>query len=256
MKNKKNTLALKKLPKRKYVKRKYAKRKGGNNPPIPQQQPGVIGTALNDLKNNKEMFQPVYDTASNIGLFYDFGKALMSTILAGLGIFVGIQIKNYYSEYTEKINAKIVTADCYYTDNKKKDKKCDATIEYEVEGKKYKNNYVSIGTVNLDENVEIYYDPKNPNNFTTIYNLLYYIGWGVIILGILSSLVAWGVFIMSLLFKPVAAASGAVAIGDVLTPNNYSGNVGNFSSGIGNFNGVGDYTNSLGDISNTYTTHN
>lgn len=66
------------------------------------------------------MFQPVYDTASNIGLLYDFGKALMSTILAGLGIFVGIQIKNYYSEYTEKKNAKIVTVDCYYTDNKKK----------------------------------------------------------------------------------------------------------------------------------------
>lgn len=79
---------------------------------------------------------------------------------------------------------------------------------------------------------------------------MYYTGWGVIILGILSSLVAWGVFIMSLLFKPVAAASGAVAIGDVLTPNNYTGNVGNYTSGVGN------YANGIGDISDTYTHNN
>ena len=32
--------------------------------PTPQGQSGFIGTALTDLKNNKEMFQPVYDTTS------------------------------------------------------------------------------------------------------------------------------------------------------------------------------------------------
>ena len=250
MKNKKNTLALKKIPKRKYVKQNYTKRKGGNNPPIPQQQPGVIGIALNDLKNNKEMFQPVYDTASNIGLLYNFGNALMSTILASLAIYGGILIKDYYKEYTEKTNATVVNADCYYTDNKKKDKKCDATIEYDVAGKKYKNDYVSIGTVNLNQNVEIYYDPKNPDNFTTIYNFMYYLGWGIIILGILSILVAWAIFITSWLFKPIAAASGAVAIGDVLTPNNYTGNIGNYANDVGN------YGNNYGDIGNTYNQNN
>ena len=51
-------------------------------PQQPQQgQQGFIGTALTDLKNTKEMFQPVYDTTSSIGLAYTFGVAMLSTIL-------------------------------------------------------------------------------------------------------------------------------------------------------------------------------
>ena len=132
-------------PKRKYVKRSYA-RKGGIEQPMQQQQ-GVIGTALTDLKNNKEMFTPVYDTAvnaydtaSNIGLLYNLGGALMSTIFASLFIYGGVLIKNYYSAYTEKTTATIVSTDCFHVD-KKKEKKCDVVIEYEIEGTKYKKEY-------------------------------------------------------------------------------------------------------------------
>jgi hypothetical protein len=243
------TLKAKQLKQLKQLKRvpktsaKYTRRKGGapdilqayntiNAPQQPGQPPaqaGVLGTALNDLKNNKEMFQPVYDTASSIGLLYNFGVAIMTSIFAGLFIYGGVLTKNYYSEYTGKTKARISNVSCYYTDNKKKDKRCDATLEYDIAGKNYKNNYISNGVVNTNQTIDINYDPKNPNNFTTIYNVVYYLGWGIIVFGICAILFAWGWFILSWIFKPIAALSGAVAVGDVLTPNTY-GNAGNYSS--------------------------
>lgn len=239
------------IPKRKYVKRSYA-RKGGIEQPIQQQQQGVIGTALTDLKNNKEMFTPVYDTAvnaydtaSNIGLLYNLGGALMSTIFASLFIYGGVLIKNYYSAYTEKTTATIVSTDCFHVD-KKKEKKCDVVIEYEIEGTKYKKEYTSYDVVNVNQTIDIYYDPKNPNNFTTIYDMLYYLGWAFIIGGICGILTAWGLFIMSWLFKPVAALSGVNAVGDILTPTNYVGNVGN----------VGNYGDNMGYNGENYNTNN
>ena len=228
---------------------KYTRRKGGigaqgilqayNTITAPSQQPqpsqpgqpqaGVIGTALTDLKNNKEMFQPVYDTASTIGLLYNLGTAIMATIFGSLLIYGGVLTKNYYNEYTGKTKAKISNVSCYYTDNKKKDKRCDASLEYDIAGKKYKNDYISNGVVNANQTIDINYDPKNPNNFTTIYNVLYYLGWGIIVFGICAILFSWVWFIVSWIFKPIAALSGAVAVGDILTPNTY-GNPGNYTS--------------------------
>jgi hypothetical protein len=188
----------------------------------PQQgQPGFIGTALTDLKNNKEMFQPVYDTTSSIGLAYNFGIAILATILMSLAIFAGVQINNYYYKYKGKARGRIVSAKCYTeTNNNKKYKKCDAMIEYEVAGAKYRHNYISDALVNVNESIDVHYEPSNPNNFTTKYDMMLYIGWGLIVFSVIVMLLAWGWFIMSWIFKPVAAVSGLGALGSALTPNN------------------------------------
>ena len=191
-------------------------------PQQPQQgQQGFIGTALTDLKNNKEMFQPVYDTTSSIGLVYNFGIAMIATIVMSLVIFAGVQINNYYYKYTGKAKGKIVSAKCYTEiDNNKKYKKCDAMIEYEVAGAKYKQNYISDALVNVNESVDVHYEPSNPNNFTTKYSMMLYIGWGLIIFSVIVILLAWAWFVMSWVFKPIAAVSGIGALGSALTPNN------------------------------------
>ena len=193
-------------------------------PPIagqPQGQQGFIGTALTDLKNNKDMFQPVYDTTSTIGLFYNFVVALFATLLAALLIFVGYMVKDYYIKYTGRVRGKIVSAKCYteIDSNKQRKKKCDALIEYEVAGKKYKNNYISDDLVNINQGIDVNYEPANPNNFTTKYDTMSYIGWGLIIFACVMLFVSWGWFILSWMFKPIAAASGIGAIGSALTPN-------------------------------------
>lgn len=194
-------------------------------PPIAGQpvagQQGFIGTALTDLKNNKDMFQPVYDTTSTIGLFYNFVVALFATLLAALLIFVGYMVKDYYIKYTGRVRGKIVSAKCYteIDSNKQRQKKCDALIEYEVAGKKYKNNYISDDLVNINQGIDVNYEPANPNNFTTKYDTMSYIGWGLIIFAGVMLFVSWGWFILSWMFKPIAAASGIGAIGSALTPN-------------------------------------
>ena len=189
-------------------------------PPVAGQQ-GFIGTALTDLKNNKDMFQPVYDTTSTIGLFYNFVVALFATLLAALLIFVGYMVKDYYIKYTGRVRGKIVSAKCYteIDSNKQRQKKCDALIEYEVAGTKYKNNYISDDLVNINQGIDVNYDPANPNNFTTKYDTMSYIGWGIIIFAVVMLFVSWGWFILSWMFKPIAAASGIGAIGSALTPN-------------------------------------
>lgn len=189
-------------------------------PPVAGQQ-GFIGTALTDLKNNKDMFQPVYDTTSSIGLIYNFVVALFATLLAVLLIFVGYMVKDYYIKYSGRVRGRIVSAKCYTEmNNKQRQKKCDAFVEYEVAGIKYKNNYLAEELVNVNQGVDINYDPVNPNNFTTKYDLMSYIGWGLIIFAGIMLFISWGWFILSWMFKPIAAASGIGAIGSALTPNN------------------------------------
>jgi uncharacterized protein YxeA len=190
----------------------------------PSQQPagqqGFIGTALTDLKNNKEMFQPVYDTTSSIGLVYTFGVAILISIIAALLIFSGYMVNSYYYKYTNRVKGRVVSAKCYTeTNNKQRQKKCDVIIEYEVAGKKYKNNYMADQLVNVNESVDVNYEPTNPNNFTTKYDFMLYFGWGLIIFACIMLFLSWGWFILSWMFKPIAAASGIGAIGSALTPN-------------------------------------
>lgn len=186
----------------------------------PAGQQGFIGTALTDLKNNKEMFQPVYDTTSSIGLVYTLGVAIFASIIAALLIFAGYMVNSYYYKYTNRVKGKVVSAKCYTeTNNKQRQKKCDVIIEYEVAGKKYRNNYMADQLVNVNESVDVNYEPTNPNNFTTKYDFMLYFGWGLIIFACIMLFLSWGWFILSWMFKPIAAASGIGAIGSALTPN-------------------------------------
>jgi hypothetical protein len=221
---------------------KYVKRKGGDlmNPQInlqlpqqqpqqypqqpqqpQQQQPGFIGTAFTDLKNNKDVLQPIYDTTSSIGLVYTFLSALFSSAIGAILIFIGYQVNSYNSVYKGKTVGTVISVECYTEENDKKQrqKKCDTVIEYEVDGTKYKKSFLADEVVNVNQNITIHYDPANPNNFTTKYDLMVYLGWGLIITGILAIVVSWVWFILSWIFKPIAAASGVGVIGDALTPN-------------------------------------
>jgi len=154
-------------------------------------------------------------------LVYSFFSALLSSAIGALLIFIGYQVNSYNSVYKGKTVGTIISAECYTEENEKKqrEKKCDAIIEYEVDGTKYKKSFLSGEVVNVNQNISINYEPANPNNFTTKYDIMVYLGWGLILTGILAIVVSWGWFILSLIFKPIAAASGVGVIGDALTPN-------------------------------------
>jgi hypothetical protein len=184
--------------------------------PYQQQQQtnytGMIGDTMKTM-------QPVYDATASIGIAYSIFSTVMATIICAIGIYVGFWVKNLDASKTAKTVGTVKEADCTKT---KKDKSCVATITYKVNDIEYSVSS-STGLVNKGQNIDIYYDPKNPNNFVSN-SYTNIIGWVIIIVCIILLLSSWGWLIMTLLFKPVAAASGVGAVAGAVMPGNGNGN--------------------------------
>lgn len=210
------------------------KRKGGNfqyqqpnqyqqyqQQPNQFQQPqtnynGMIGDTMKTM-------QPVYDASASIGIAYSIFSAVMATIICSIGIFIGFWVKNLNSDKSAKTSGIVKNAECSITKTKKStSKSCIATIDYKVNNVDYSGTTTTSDIINKGQTIDIYYDPKNPNNFiTNSYTNI--IGWIIIVICIIILLSSWGWLIMTLLFKPVAAASGVGAVAGVIMPGNNSG---------------------------------
>ena len=177
-----------------------------------QQQPtnynGMIGDTMKTM-------QPVYDTTASIGLVYSIFTTVMATIICGFAIYGGFWIKNMNADKTEKTIGTIKEATCSKTKN---DKSCIATINYTVKDVEYSVS-ATTGIVNKGQTVDIFYDPKNPNNFSLLNNTANTIGWIIIIVAIIILLSSWGWLILTIFFKPVAAATGVGAVANAIIPD-------------------------------------
>ena len=177
-----------------------------------QQQPtnynGMIGDTMKTL-------QPVYNTTATIGIVYAIFSAVMATVICGFAIYGGFWVKNMNSDKTEKAIGTIKDATCSKTG---KDKSCVATIDYKVKDVEYSVS-ATTGIVNKGQTIDIFYDPKNPNNFSLLNNTTNTIGWVIIIVAIIILLSSWGWLIMTIFFKPVAAATGVGAVASAIIPD-------------------------------------
>ena len=192
------------------------KAKGGN-------QQGFIGTAINDIKNNNNVLQPVYDTTASIGIVYNLMYAIFGTIFMCIFLFIGVWLLNLNSDKTETTTGIYKDVKCsenkVYDSEKKADvveKSCVGTIEYKVNGKEYNKLHQTKDVISNGQNVKLYYNPNNPNDFVTETSS-YYIGLILIIVSVCIIVIMWIWTILSFVYKPVAAASGVGAIGDALT---------------------------------------
>ena len=145
------------------------------------------------IGDTMKTMQPVYDVTASIGIVYAIFSAVMATIICGT----------------------IIEATCSKTKN---DKSCVATINYTVKDVEYSVS-ATTGIVNKGETLDIFYDPKNPNNFSISNNTTNTIGWIIIIIAIIILLSSWGWLIMTIFFKPVAAATGVGAVADAIIPD-------------------------------------
>ena len=184
-----------------------------------QQQTNYTGMIGDTMKT----MQPVYDATASIGIAYSIFSTVMATIICSIGIYVGFWVKNLDASKTAKTVGTVKDANCTKT---AKDKSCVATITYKVNDVEYSVSSTT-GLVNKGQNIDIYYDPKNPNNFVSN-SYTNIIGWVIIIVCIIVLLVSWGWLIMTLLFKPVAAASGVGAVAGAVMPGNGNGIDANF----------------------------
>ena len=178
-----------------------------------QEQPtnytGMIGDTMKTM-------QPVYDATASIGIAYAIFSAVMATIICGFAIYGGFWVKNINADKTAKTTGTIKDATCSKSKN---DKSCVATINYMVKDVEYSVS-TTTGIVNKGQTTDIFYDPKNPNNFSLSNNTTNIIGWVIIIVAIIILLSSWGWLIMTIFFKPVAAATGVGAVAGAVMPGN------------------------------------
>ena len=176
-----------------------------------QEQPtnytGMIGDTMKTM-------QPVYDVTASIGIAYAIFSAVIATIICGFAIYGGFWVKNMNADKTAKTTGKIMDATCSKTKN---DKSCVSTINYMVKDVEYSVSSVT-EIVNKGQTITVYYDPKNPNNFSLSNNTTNTIGWVIIIIAIIILLSSWGWLIMTIFFKPLAAATGVGAVAGAVIP--------------------------------------
>lgn len=204
-------------------------RKGGNNfinqPTQPVQQQGFIGTAINDINNNKDILNPIYDTTATIGYIYNIGATIIICIIFGIIIAAGVYIINIDSDKTKNVSGLLKDVKCTQetikdinSKGEEKDKNinnCNYNVIYNVKGIEYVKKQSGTKIINENDKVVVYYDPKNPDNFV-IGNDNYIIGLIMIIFGVLIILLSIAWLIFTIYFKPLAAASGVNVISDIV----------------------------------------
>ena len=170
---------------------------------------GMVGDTMKTM-------QPVYDVTATIGIAYAIFSTVIVTIISVFVIYFGVWIKNMNAEKTEKTVGTIKDTTCSKTKN---DKSCVATISYIANKIEYSVS-TTTGIVNKGQTVDIYYEPKNPNNFSLSNNTTNAIGWIIIIVASIILLSSWGWLLMTIFFKPVAAATGVGAVAGAIMPDN------------------------------------
>ena len=189
------------------------------NPQMNQQ--GFVGTAINDLRSNKDVLNPIYDTAATIGIIYNVFFTFVIIIICSIMIYMGFWLKNLNSNKSQSVKGKYSNVKCTNeiiedaNKNKNTIVNCTADIIYSVNEKEYKKSHQVTHTINDNQPVNVNYDPANPEDFSTDNNY-YYFGIGLIVVGILAIIIAIFWSILSMLYKPIAAASGVGAIGDAI----------------------------------------
>lgn len=174
---------------------------------------GGIGQVQNFIDENKTVLEPAYQTTATIGRAYAIYSAIGGTLLLLIFLFVGIWLVRMHRDKTKSTTGTVLKSNCDSSNNK-----CIVQIEYTVNNRKYTVNYESSSIVNTGQNVKVYYDPTNPNNFVAG-STNKALGWIFIGIAIVGIILAWASLIFTLFFKPVAAATGVGAIMGAITPN-------------------------------------
>jgi hypothetical protein len=147
----------------------------------------------------------------------EFGKisaiislVFLSIVCIGL-IIGGIYLARQTDKLTSKVTGTVLNANCLPVANNQYS--CSFQVKYTVNGKEYQRYFkrTSNEPVQVNDNIDIYYDPENPDNSRADYISKKLIGKILIGIGIF---VLIGTIISTILtfkFKFFAAAQGAAA---------------------------------------------
>jgi len=164
------------------------------------------GDTFGNIANN------VYDGAAAFGRFMALISLIISCIVGTIMIVIGIVLLFKKNKYTDVATGKITMASCNTVNNTTS---CSISADYNVDNKTYKITAPVNGKYyNLDDNIDIYYDPNEPGA-SRVGKPFSFMWIGIIMIVIALFIIGGAALYYYIVtqFKFVAAATG---VGDVI----------------------------------------
>lgn len=162
--------------------------------------------------------EEIYSGTANAGKIFAIIGAIGTTILGLFLIIVGIHIINHRSHLKSVKGTVAENSNCIVAQmGQNTQKTCDTTINYAVDGKKYKKILdTGFTRYNKDDPITVYYSPKTPDK-PEANPLPKFVGWALIVISLLMVIGSWFWLYLTEKYKVVAAAGGAGGLLNIVT---------------------------------------
>jgi hypothetical protein len=170
----------------------------------------------NFVENIKQVANPVYEGLGTLGKISNIIKLVSTIIISIILIIIGyILIKAYDNKIKTSGRFSDISCNSTITADNKIQHLCSGYVVYKIDNKQYTRYYSAPYTIHNNQEIVVYYNQSNEEDFI-ISNNRYYIGIGMIGISIfiLLATIVWT--ILSFKYKPLAAMSGIRGIRDFM----------------------------------------
>jgi hypothetical protein len=191
--------------------------------PPPQQPYGYPGgyppQAQSNNAKESSIVDEVYTGTAKAGVAFSLIGAVTSTIFAIILISIGIYL--LVRKTTNYISAEgqiVAVNGCTTTTSSSRTSFCNLTVSYTYNNKQYtstvqgQNNIIYV----VNQNITVYFTSDNPTKIQLSGDVPNWVGWILIIVGIVVAIVGWVWYYLSSKYKVVAAIGGARGIYDII----------------------------------------
>jgi hypothetical protein len=168
------------------------------------------------MDENKETIDKAYDATATLGKVSTIIGTIFGNIILLIFVIIGIVLIRKKNTMTSQVNGKVTEAKCIHEG---KTTNCNGTIEYEVNGTKYKKDFTTTKVLNKGDVKVVKYDPSDPNVFAVDVVPVKAIGWIMVIVCGLFMVASWIWLWFVMTFKLAAAATGVGAVTDMVIPD-------------------------------------
>jgi len=155
----------------------------------------------------------MYSGTASFGRAWAVIQAIFSTIFGIVLIIVGVYILSYRYKLKTTIGQVLENSSCQHKiRNDKNETICTSTIDYEIDDKNYTRS-ISTGSTEFTEgnDIKIWYSPNKPGE-PEYDPVSPWVGWTIIIVGVLIILGSWLWVWLTRTYKVAAAAQGVKGV--------------------------------------------
>ena len=156
-----------------------------------------------------QMLSTAYSATASAGKALSWINLAIGIIIGIVVIIIGVFVMRINHNYNTKTVALIKSATC---SGSGKNTSCTLSLSYTVNGKSLTSNTTASGIYNVNQSIPIKYDSTNPQDITTTTISHFWIGFGLIILGLIIIIAScvWCYVVQT--NDTIAAASGTAGV--------------------------------------------